>query len=289
MSPKLLVCTLFAAALCAQTPNISGVWKADLQRSKFPAPPGGQGPPRVPSNYLVIIEQNGDKVVEKTGVYMGHNEERSTLAFAADGKPNITNFHGVPTQVTASWSGNTLTLSEDTVGAHATSTKETDEVSADGQTLTVDLTASSGDHQQHTLLVLTKQPDSAGDPLRKPEQTAAERFKNVKTGLKTLPVSEFIDTMHYFSFSLGQNCEFCHVAHHFDSDDKKPKLAARAMIAMVHTADTETFKGKPKVLCYTCHAGYKKPLSRPLFPGETRKDEDEHLTSATQGTPKPVN
>jgi hypothetical protein len=288
MTQKLLVAALFTTALCAQTPDIAGVWKADIQKSKFPGPPGPQNAANLPSNYLVIVEQNGGKVNVKTGLYRGNNEQRTELTYVADGTPAVTYFRGVPTEVTASWTGHTLTLSEATIGAHPSLTKETDELSGDGQTLTVDSTTTSEGHEQHTLLVLTKQPDSEGEPLRKPEKTAADTFKNVKTALKDLPVSKFIDTMHNFSFSLGQNCEFCHVAHHFDADDKKTKLAARAMIAMVNTANTETFKGKQEVLCFTCHAGYKKPLSRPLFPGEQRNDKDEPVTS-TEAGPKPGN
>ena len=288
MTQKLLVAALLSTTLCAQTPNLAGVWKADLQKSKFPAPPGPPNAARLPSNYLVIIEQNGDKVNEKVGLYRQDNEQRSELMFVTDGKPNVTYFHGVPTQVTASWTGNTLSLREETVGRHQSLTKETDELSGDGQTLTADSTTTSEGHEQHTLLVLTKQPDSAGEPMSKPEQTAAEKFKNVKTALKDLPASQFIDTMRYFAFSLGQDCEFCHVEHHFDSDDKKPKLAARAMLAMVNTANTETFKGKQEVRCFTCHAGNKKPLSRPLFPGEQRNDKDEPETSA-QAAPKAGN
>lgn len=283
MNLRLLLGALFAVALCAQTPNFAGVWKADIQKSKFPGPPGPQAAARLPSNYLVIIDQNGNKFNEKTGIFRGNNEERSDLSFVADGKPVIAYFRGVPTQVTASSTGNTLSLEEVIAGGRPSTTKETDHLSNDGQTLTMDSTTSSDGHEDHLLLVLMKQPDSAGEPLRKPEQTAAERFKNVKTPLKNLPASEFIDTMHYFTFALGQKCEFCHVAHHFDSDDKKPKRAARAMIAMVNTSNRETFKGKQKIRCYTCHAGYKKPLSRPLFPGETRQDKDEPVTTTEAG------
>jgi hypothetical protein len=282
---RLFVAALFTMVLCAQTPNIAGVWKADIQKSQFPGPPGPRNAARLPSNYLVVITQNGQKFNETTGVYRGNNGERSHLEFVTDGKPLVTYFHGVPTLVTASWIGSRLTVTEEVAGRNPSATKETDELSSDGQTLTIDSATSFDGHQEQMLLVLNKQPESAGDPLRRPEQTAAERFKNVKTSLKTLPASEFIDTMHYFAFSLGQKCEFCHVAHHFDSDDKKPKHAARAMIEMVNTANTQTFKGKQKVSCYTCHAGYKKPLSRPLFPGEMRNDKDEPALS-TQAGPK---
>ncbi|HEX4231489.1 MAG TPA: photosynthetic reaction center cytochrome c subunit family protein [Bryobacteraceae bacterium] len=243
----LLTAALFTSALFAQTPNIAGVWKADIQKSKFPGPPGPQNPARLPSNYLVVITQHGEKLDEKTVVYRGNNEERSHLEFVTDGKSLVTYFHGVPTLVTASWIGNRLTLTEEVAGRNPSATKETDELSADGQTLTIDSATSFDGHQEQMRLTLNKQPESAGDPLRKPEETAGAKFKNVKTSLKNLPTSEFIDTMHYFTFSMGQKCEFCHVAHHFDSDDKKPKHAARAMIEMVNTANTQTFKDKQEV------------------------------------------
>ena len=38
--------------------------------------------------------------------------------------------------------------------------------------------------------MLLKQPDAAGEAFRKPEATAEEHFKNVKTPLKALPTSE---------------------------------------------------------------------------------------------------
>ena len=117
----------------------------------------------------------------------------------------------------------------------------------------------------NTALVLEKQPDAAGEPLRKPEQTAGERFKNVKV-MKDTPASLFLDAMGSFSMSMGKNCEFCHVQGKMDVDDKKEKATARKMIEMTHNINAQSFEGKNEVRCYTCHKGLNHPAGRPEFP-----------------------
>jgi hypothetical protein len=52
---------LCACALSAET-NYSGVWKANLDASKL-----GAGPK--PSNYMVIIQQEGSKITELIGTW----------------------------------------------------------------------------------------------------------------------------------------------------------------------------------------------------------------------------
>jgi hypothetical protein len=262
---------LGASLLPGASPNISGVWKADIEKSKF------QGPP--PSNYLVIIEQKmamfdrrtneeAPQIVDTTGTWNQRGETRSVLTVFDNGKPRIFPYEGVPTRLTASFEGNTLTITGETAG-HADSTlKRTYELSADGQTLTVQSIVKNGARERQSTVVLTKQPDAAGEPLRKPEELAEKRFKNLKTSLKDLPESQFIDTMHYFSWSLGRPCTFCHVAPQFDLDDKRPKLTARKMIAMVASIDANHFDGHPAVRCFTCHEGHTRPLTHPQFPDE---------------------
>jgi len=41
-------------------------------------------------------------------------------------------------------------------------------------------------------------------------QMSEEVFKNIQV-LKGIPVSEFMETMGFFSASLGVNCTYCHV------------------------------------------------------------------------------
>jgi Photosynthetic reaction centre cytochrome C subunit. len=112
--------------------------------------------------------------------------------------------------------------------------------------------------------VLEKQPDSAGEPLRKPEETAGARFKNVQL-LKDLPASQLLDTMRTFNMSLGVTCEHCHVQGNFAADEKPAKPMARKMITMTRSINDQTFAGKNEVRCFTCHRGQMDPQSRPAF------------------------
>ena len=254
---KQFAAVLFSICGCfAQTPDLSGVWQADLAKSKFAGPP--------PAQYLVIFEQQGVKLSEVVGQNGQRGEQRFSLAFTTDGKPSIISYRGVPAKVQAAWENGTLTLQTTMAGARPSTMTEKYTPSADGRTLTVETKMSMGGRDMSQTVVLEKQPDSAGDALRKPEQTAGERFKNVKL-MKDVPASQFMDAMRYFTFSLGVECEHCHVEHHFDADDKKEKEVARKMMIMTHTANDQTFGGKFEVRCYTCHRGAKEPQSVPVF------------------------
>jgi hypothetical protein len=269
---KIAALALFGASLLpAASPNISGVWKADLEKSKFAGPP--------PSNYLMIIQQKmaiinqrtkeeAPQIVETTGTWSQRGENRSVLTVFDNGKPRVLAYQGVPTRLTASFEGNTLTVTGETAGHPDQTLKRTYELSADGQTLTLHSIAMNGERQQQSTVVLTKQPDTAGEPLRQSEELAEKRFKNLKTSLKDLPESQFIDTMHYFSYSLGKQCTFCHVERKFDLDDKKEKVTARKMIDMVASIDEHHFDGHPAVRCFTCHEGHAHPLTHQQFPDE---------------------
>jgi len=269
---KIVALAVFGASLLtAASPNISGVWKADLGKSKF------QGTP--PTNYLVIIEQKmaifnqrtkeeAPQIVETTGTWNQRGENRAILRVFDNGKPRILPYQGVPTRLTASFQGNTLTVAGETPGHPDSTVNRTYELSADGQTLTVNSVVRNAGKEQQSTVVLTKQADAAGEPLRKPEELAEKHFKNVKTSLKELPASQFMDTMHYFSWSLNKPCTFCHVERKFDVDDKKEKGTARKMIDMVASIDEHNFEGHPAVRCFTCHEGHAHPLTHQQFPDE---------------------
>ena len=292
-SPFLALCQSPSAAI-AGSPAIAGVWKADLSKSKIAGPPL--------ENYLAIIEQKtvvvnrrtgeqAPELDETTGTWSQRGEQRSVLSFLTNGMPAVRPFQGIPTRFTASWQDNTLKLAGEVAGRPVTINR-TYELSADAQTLTIDSLTTGNGHRQQSTIVLLKQPDAAGEPLRKPEETAEQHFKNVKTDMKALPASQFIDQMRYFAWSLGKDCEFCHVKDHFDSDDKKEKKAARDMVVMVGSIDRDNFKGRPEVRCFTCHEGHNHPLSRPLFPDEIAKMESaqergpEHPAQGAGSGPK---
>lgn len=103
-------------------------------------------------------------------------------------------------------------------------------------------------------------------------KTAAQEFKNIQV-LKDVPADQLIPAMQFITASLGVECEYCHVEHAFDKDDKKPKLAARKMMEMMITINQENFEGHREVTCYSCHRGAAKPISVPVISAEEKIPE----------------
>jgi hypothetical protein len=245
-------------ALCVafgqQTPNFSGVWKADPAQSKFAGPP--------PSNYLVIIDQDPAKLTETIGTTGMHGEERSIYTYNLNGTPSNNLFHGIPILMEKPvMDANTLRLESKVATTPPGMFNQMLTLSPDGNTLTLESVSGGGEHVSNQKIVLSKQPDSAGAALRAPEETAGARFKNIQL-LKDLPASQFLDTMHY---SVGGRCDFCHVPTNYAADDKPTKKMARTMITMVHTVNTTYLDGHHEVRCYTCHRGQHVPQSQPAF------------------------
>jgi photosynthetic reaction center cytochrome c subunit len=118
-------------------------------------------------------------------------------------------------------------------------------------------------------------------------KTAAQEFKNIQV-LKDIPSDQLIPAMQFISASLGVDCEYCHVEHARDKDDKKPKLAARKMIEMMLTINQENFEGHREVTCYSCHRGAAKPISVPVISAEEKMPETVPDKSVDKSTfPKP--
>lgn len=125
----------------------------------------------------------------------------------------------------------------------------------------------------------------AQEPLAKPAtdqpKTAEQQFKNIQV-LKGIPADQLIPSMQFITASLGVECDFCHVEHAMDKDDKKTKPAARKMITMVLALNQAHFNGELEVTCYTCHRGAPHPVGTPLLSAESASrpehvhdDEDE--------------
>jgi hypothetical protein len=98
-------------------------------------------------------------------------------------------------------------------------------------------------------------------------QTAEQKFKNIQV-LKGIPADQLIPAMQFISASLGVECEYCHVQHAMDKDDKKPKLTARKMITAMMQIDADNFKNAREVTCYTCHRGSVHPVGTPILSAE---------------------
>jgi hypothetical protein len=101
-------------------------------------------------------------------------------------------------------------------------------------------------------------------------KTAEQQFKNIQV-LKTIPADQLIPSMQFISGALGVGCDFCHVEHQMDKDDKKTKVTARKMIAMQLAIDKTNFDGVSTVTCYTCHRGAPHPVSTPILSADTSK------------------
>lgn len=105
-----------------------------------------------------------------------------------------------------------------------------------------------------------------------PQKTAGEQFKNVRV-LKDIPADQLIPAMQFITASLGVDCEYCHVEHAFDKDDKKPKVAARKMMEMMMNINKENFDAHRAVTCYSCHRGAAKPVGVPVITAEVKMPE----------------
>ena len=104
------------------------------------------------------------------------------------------------------------------------------------------------------------------------------RYKNLKILPKDISKQAMDSTMHFFSFSLGVKCGFCHVRDEekkswdMASDAKPEKLIARKMMTMTDGINKKYFPpedGKhdavaiQAISCYTCHKGEPMPLAFP--------------------------
>ena len=107
-------------------------------------------------------------------------------------------------------------------------------------------------------------------PAQAPQDTPPmtdEIFKNVQL-LRGIPVDTFFESMGMFASAMGTDCTFCHVSKaYFDKTafaEPTPRIMrARQMITMMNALNKQYFGGRPRVTCFTCHAGSQSPRSEP--------------------------
>ncbi len=118
-------------------------------------------------------------------------------------------------------------------------------------------------------------PDAAA---QQPGSAGAKRPK--LEVLQALPESQLFVMMNLLADSLGVRCDYCHVQASpdltktpwnvggwvWDSDDKPQKRKAREMMRMVIDLNKASFKGEPRITCYTCHRGAPVPGRTPPLP-----------------------
>jgi photosynthetic reaction center cytochrome c subunit len=120
---------------------------------------------------------------------------------------------------------------------------------------------------------------------------AEEVFKNLQV-LKGIPVNQFMETMGFFSASLGADCTYCHVQESGGSwakyaDDNAHKRMARGMVRMVIEINRANFGGRQVVTCYTCHRGGNRPKVTAslaaLYGAAAPEDPDDFVAAAPGG------
>ncbi len=118
-------------------------------------------------------------------------------------------------------------------------------------------------------------------------KTASQQFKNIQV-LKDVPADQLVPAMQFITASLGVDCEYCHVEHAFDKDDKKPKVTARKMMEMMITINNENFESHRVVTCYTCHQGGAHPVGIPEITEHEKKPQlMEDSPVSAMGNPAP--
>jgi hypothetical protein len=93
---------------------------------------------------------------------------------------------------------------------------------------------------------------------------AEGRFKNIQV-FKGYPADDVVPAMQFISAALGVDCDYCHVEHAPEKDDKKEKQTARKMITMNFAINHDNFDGHREVTCVSCHRGAPRPLSIPAI------------------------
>jgi|SRR5215472_11257520 len=127
-------------------------------------------------------------------------------------------------------------------------------------------------------------PPRAADSAVAPK-LAEQEYKNIQA-LKGIPADQLIPAMQFIAAALGVECEHCHVAHAFEKDDKKAKVTARKMIAMMMAINKDNFEGHREVTCYSCHRGAADPVATPIITAEPPKPEPAEASKP--GESKPV-
>ena len=98
-----------------------------------------------------------------------------------------------------------------------------------------------------------------------PDPSKAEgRFKNIQI-FKGYPADDVVPAMQFISNALGVDCDYCHVEHAPEKDDKKEKQTARKMITMTLAINHDHFDGHREVTCVSCHRGAPRPLAIPVI------------------------
>jgi hypothetical protein len=239
---KFAVMLILCAVAATGQPNLTGVWE-------------GRG---AEQRILLRIDQQGD-AFDLTIRALGIDQHLR----AAIGRMTENSIRDLAITAEARWEGPTLELRMHAApqGKDLNITSRYS-LSADGATLTDTEARKFADEAEVTrTTVYQRLPDTAW--VKDPPPTPAESvYKNIQI-MKGVPVPKLLDAMNNLTKWLGVNCAYCHVAGHFESDEKPAKLTARTMFTMVRALNKDSFPKTNAVTCWTCHRGASKPQSLP--------------------------
>ena len=78
------------------------------------------------------------------------------------------------------------------------------------------------------------------------------------------PPDQLEQIMGAIALSLGVECEYCHVAGNWASDEREAKGTAREMMRMLADIDETYFGVLEAPSCWTCHRGSPRPETEPF-------------------------
>jgi photosynthetic reaction center cytochrome c subunit len=139
--------------------------------------------------------------------------------------------------------------------------------------------------------LITMRPAAGQQGTAEKPQMVDDVFKNVQV-LKGIPVNQFMDTMGFFSASLGLNCTGCHTPESLQdwskfADDIPRKRTARGMIRMVEAINKAQFGGARMLTCWSCHRGAEVPQTIPSLAEQYNiAPEDPNAIEIVAGMPK---
>src|SRR5438132_266398 len=189
MSSRNLAC-LAALALSitglsqGATPDFSGIWKADPQKSHF-SNPGAR-------DMRVKIDQSGDEVTIIMRVESPRGEEMTTYHLRAGSNDNKNEIHGAPMTSSAKWEDGALVIeSAAKWGDRELHLSDRWTVSSDGQTLTfVERHQFATEPAADDTMVVEEQANATGEP----PQPAGDALQNIQV-LKDVPSDRWMHTM----------------------------------------------------------------------------------------------
>jgi hypothetical protein len=189
-SKPVLFVAIFLSFVCSwsqaqdQKPNFSGNWVLDKEKSelgpmngqgnrrprrsdedKGQAEGAGEGGERRPRGGMfdsVTIEHNEPVLIIKRKANFRGEEHTQELKYTTDGKKNTNEgFFGMTTESKSHWDGNKLvTDSTAETPRGVMETKEVRSLSADGSTMTVEVTTKGGPREGTRKMVFNKQPSN---------------------------------------------------------------------------------------------------------------------------------